>query len=149
MVQFSYRFEKVLNLREQERQQTEIAYKEAVNAFEKVATQLYQLLKKKEDLISYQNERLKEGLTIDEIHHNAKFIESLEHAIDDVQLKVKKARAKMQWYEQKLLEKNLEVRKFEIMRDKDFSAFREEQNRLEAKNLDELSSLMYNKKMFR
>lgn len=149
MVQFSYRFEKVLNLREQERQQTEIAYKEAVDAFEKVATQLYQLLKKKEDLISYQNERLKEGLTIDEIHHNAKFIESLEHAIDDVQLKVKKARAKMQWYEQKLLEKNLEVRKFEIMRDKDFSAFREEQNRLEAKNLDELSSLMYNKKMFR
>lgn len=97
-------------------------------------------------MINYQNERLQEGLTIDEIHHYGKFIDSLEHAIEDMQKKVNQARAKMQWYEQKLVEKNLEVRKYEKMREKDFSAFQEEQNRKEAQYLDEISSLMYNKK---
>ncbi|MFO7315399.1 MAG: flagellar export protein FliJ [Bacilli bacterium] len=146
MVQFTYRFEKVLTVREQEKKQTEAVYNEAVRDFEKVATQLYELLKKKEELINYQNERLQEGLTIDEIHHYGKFIDSLEHAIEDMQKKVNQARAKMQWYEQKLVEKNLEVRKYEKMREKDFSAFQEEQNRKEAQYLDEISSLMYNKK---
>jgi len=146
MVQFTYRFEKVLTVREQEKKQAEAVYNEAVRAFEKVATQLYELLKKKENLINYQNERLQEGLTIDEIHHYAKFIDSLEHAIEDMQKKVNQARAKMQWYEQKLVEKNLEVRKYEKMREKEFSAFQEEQNRKEAQYLDEISSLMYNKK---
>lgn len=149
MVQYTYRFEKVLTIREQEKQQTEIAYKEAVRSFEEVATQLYELLKKKEDLISYQNERLKTGATIDEIHHFATFIDSLEHTINEVQQKVIQARTKMQWYEQKLLEKNLEVRKYEKMREKDFIAFKEEQDRLEAQYLDEISSLMYNKNVIR
>lgn len=149
MVQYAYRFEKVLTIREQEKQQTELAYKESVRAFEEVATQLYELLKKKEDLISYQNERLKTGSTIDEIHHFTTFIDSLEHTINDVQQKVIQARTKMQWFEQKLLEKNLEVRKYEKMREKDFLAFKEEQNRIEAQYLDEISSLMYNKKVIR
>ncbi|NLY79969.1 MAG: flagellar export protein FliJ [Lysinibacillus sp.] len=149
MVQYTYRFEKVLTIREQEKQQTEMAYKEAVRSFEEVATQLYELLKQKEDLISYQNERLKTGATIDEIHHFTKFIDSLEHTINEVQQKVIQARTKMQWFEQKLLEKNLEVRKYEKMREKDFLAFQEEQNRIEAAYLDEISSLMYNKKVIR
>ena len=42
------------------------------------------------------------------------------------------ARAKMNWHEQKLVEKNLEVRKFEKMREKDFERFKEEQERIEA-----------------
>lgn len=149
MVQYTYRFEKVLTIREQEKRQFEAAYHEAVRSFEKVATQLYELLKKKEQLIGYQNDRLKSGSTIDEIHHYAIFINSLDHAIQDVQKKVSQARARMQWYEQKLLEKNLEVRKFEKMREKDFQTFQEEQNRIESQNLDELSSLMYNQKIFR
>ena len=149
MLQYTYRFEKVLSIREQEKQQSEIAYKESVRTFEEVATKLYEFLKKKEDLISYQNNRLTTGATIDEIHHFSKFIDSLEHTIADLQKKVMQARAKMNWHEQKLLEKNLEVRKFEKMREKDYESFREQQDRIEMLQLDELSSLMYYKKEFR
>lgn len=149
MVQYTYKFEKVLKVREQEKEQTEMAYKEAVQSFEEIATQLYELLKKKEDLINYQNERLKIGATVDEIHHFSKFIASLEQTIEEVQQKVMQARMKMQWHEQKLLEKNLEVRKFEKMREKDFSHYQEEQKRVEAQYLDEISSLMYAMKEIR
>lgn len=149
MTQYIYRFENILNVREQEKNETEMAYKEAVRSFEEVATKLYELLKKKEDLIAFQQERLVTGSSIEEISHYARFINSMEKTIEDVQQKVVQARAKMNWQEQKLVEKNLEVRKFEKMRERDFETYKEEQLRLETILLDEISSLAYNKREIR
>nr|WP_106784196.1 flagellar export protein FliJ [Lysinibacillus timonensis] len=149
MLQYQYRFEKILIVREQEKQQSEMAYKQAVQSFEEIATKLYELLKKKEDLINYQNEKLKVGATIDQIHHFTAFIDRLEHSINEMQQKVIQARTKMNWHEQKLLEKSIEVRKFEKIRDKDFQLFKEEQDKAELQILDELSSIMYIKKEIR
>lgn len=148
-MKYAYRFEKILTVREQEKNETESAYKESVRNFEEVATKLYELLKKKEDLLNYQQERLTIGASIDEVSHYAKFIDSMEKMIESVQQKVIQARAKMQWHEEKLLEKNLEVRKFEKMKEKDFDLFKEEQNRLEVIQLDELSCQAYNKREIR
>ncbi|MER1984760.1 MAG: flagellar export protein FliJ [Solibacillus sp.] len=149
MMQYTYRFEKILVVREQEKNETEIAFKESIRVFEEAATKLYDLLKKKEDLIEFQQERLRVGSSIDEVSHYARFLDSMEKTIADVQQKVVQARAKMNWHEQKLLEKNLEVRKFEKMRERDFESFREEQERIEASRLDELSTIAYNKREIR
>lgn len=146
---YTYRFSKILDIREQEKTQTEMAYKEAVKLFEEVATKLYEMLKRKEDLITYQNERLTVGASIDEVTHYANFINSLEKTIEDLQKKVAQARVKMNWHEEKLLEKNIEVRKYEKMREKDFQAFQVEQERLENIRLDELSTMAYYKKEIR
>lgn len=146
---YQYRFEKILDVREQEKTQTELTYKESVKQFEEVATKLYDLLKKKEDLLAYQNERLTIGASIDEINHYARFIDSLEKTIVDIQKKVVQARVKMNWHEEKLLEKNIEVKKYEKMREKDMQVFQTEQERIEVIRLDELSSMAYNKKEIR
>ena len=146
---YTYRFSKILDIREQEKVQTEMAYKESVKTFEDVATKLYEMLKKKEDLIAFQHERLTTGASIDEVIHYANFINSLEKTIDDLQKKVAQARVKMNWHEEKLLEKNIEVRKYEKMREKDFGAFQVEQERLENIRLDELSTMAYYKKEIR
>lgn len=148
-MKYTYRFEKILTIREQEKHESELAFKESVRDFEEVATKLYDLLKKKEDLLSFQQKRLQIGSSIDEISHYARFIDSMEKTIEDVQKKVVQARVKMNWHEQKLLEKNLELRKYEKMREKDFGIFKEEQNRLETILLDELSSLAYNRREIR
>ena len=149
MSKYTYRFEKILVVKDQEKTESELAFKESVQVFEEIATKLYDLLKKKEDLISYQQERLKVGSSIDEINHYSKFIDSMEKTIEDVQQKVVQARAKMNWHEQKLLEKNLEVRKYEKMRENDFEHFKEEQLRVEAILLDELSTIAYYKREIR
>lgn len=149
MVKYQYRFEKVLTIREQEKTETEIAYKESVRSFEEVANKLYELLKKKENLTEFRQERLAIGSSIEEINQYARFMDSLEKTINDVQQKVIQARAKMNWHEEKLVEKNLEVRKFEKMRDKDFKAYQQEQDRVESIFLDEISSLTYHKKEIR
>ena len=146
---YTYRFEKILVVKDQEKTESELAFKESVQVFEEIATKLYDLLRKKEDLIAYQQERLKVGSSIDEINHYSKFIDSMEKTIEDVQQKVVQARAKMNWHEQKLLEKNLEVRKYEKMRENDFEHFKEEQLRVEAILLDELSTIAYYKREIR
>ncbi|MGE7621832.1 flagellar export protein FliJ [Viridibacillus sp. NPDC096237] len=149
MSAYTYRFEKVMTVREQEKNETEIAYKESVRVFEEVASKLYNLLKKKEDLIGFQQQRMSTGSSIDEIHHYSRFIDSLEKTIMDAQQKVIQTRSKMEWHEQKLLEKSLEFRKYEKMKEKDFETFKEEQERLEAIRLDELSSVAYYNKEIR
>ncbi|MGE7982628.1 flagellar export protein FliJ [Solibacillus sp. NPDC093137] len=148
-MKYNYRFEKILVVKDQEKTESELAYKESVQVFEEIATKLYDLLKKKEDLIEYQQERLKIGSSIDEINHYSKFIDSMEKTIEDAQQKVMQARAKMNWHEQKLLEKSLEVRKYEKMRERDHERFIEDQLHIEAIQLDELSTIAYYKKEIR
>lgn len=149
MMKYNYRFEKILVVKDQEKTESELAYKDSVQVFEEIATKLYDLLKKKEDLIEYQQERLKIGSSIDEINHYSKFIDSMEKTILDAQQKVMQARAKMNWHEQKLLEKSLEVRKYEKMRERDHERFKEDQLHIEAIQLDELSTIAYYKKEIR
>ena len=149
MSKYIYRFEKILDVKEQEKTESEIAFKESVQVFEEIATKLYELLKKKEDLLAFQQERLRIGSSIDEINHYSRFIDSLDKTIEDIQQKVVQARAKMNWHEQKLVEKNLEVRKYEKMRENDFERYKEDQLRIETALLDELSTIAYYKKEIR
>ncbi len=149
MVSFQYKFSKVLTVKEQEKSETEIAYKESVNAFEKVATELYNLLKKREDTLDQQNSRLSNGLSVDGIHHYVHYLDALQKRIEILQKEVIQARTKMNWYEERLLEKSLEVRKYEKIKEKDLESYQMEQQRLESIFLDEISSLKFQNKEIR
>ena len=149
MQAYKYRFDKVMTVKQQEKDQTEMAYKDATKLFEDIATKLYKLLKKKEDLIDFQEKKLTKGSTIDEIHHYSNFLSSVEKSIDETQQKVIQARSKMEWHKEKLIEKSLECRKYEKMKEKDYQSYRKEQDRLEMIELDELSSIAYYNKEIR
>lgn len=141
MKMYQYRFENVLSIREMERSETEIEYQVAIDRFEAVATELYHLLKRKEETIADQTAALEKGASVLSIHHYVNFIDSLEKNIDKLQREVVKARTFMQWQEQKLLERTVEVKKYEKMKEKDFGRFKDEMNQLEAKQLDELAMI--------
>lgn len=133
----------MLTFRELEKTETEIEFKKAVETFEIAATELYELLKKKEETLEQQTERMKSGFSIEGIHHYARFIDSLEKQISEVQQTVMQSRSKMNWYEDKLLERTLEVRKFEKMKEKDRELHHVEMDYKEAQRLDELSTMTF------
>lgn len=143
MTTYQYRFDSILLVKEQQKNEIELAYKEAVKHFENVATGLYDALKKKENLIMFQQEKMLTGLSIQEMHQNAHFLSSMEKKISELQNQVVQSRSKMEWFEEKLLEQTLECRKYEKMREKDFELFRIEEDRLEMLQLDELSQIAY------
>ncbi len=146
MKTYQYRFEKVLAYREQEKTETEVEYKSAVNDFEIVATRLFDLLKKKEYTLDEQQGKMSTGFSINEVHQYSRFIGSLEKTIAEVQQQVMQARSKMTWYEEKLLEKTIEVKKFEKMKEKDREHHRVKLDYEESVQLDELSTLNFRRK---
>lgn len=143
MTQYHYRFEHILTYQEQKKNETEADYKGAVDQFEQVATRLYELLKKKEQLIADYENKLAAGFSIEQIKLTTQYLEKLERLITEVQQQVIDHRARMNWYEEKLLEDTIEVKKYEKMREKDVELFLEEEQRKEALFLDEISTQQY------
>ncbi|OLN22788.1 flagellar export protein FliJ [Domibacillus antri] len=140
---YQYKFDKIMQLREREKDESENTFREAVGQFEKEAEKLYDLLKKKEDLIDVQEQKMKTGFSVLDIQHYQQFIGNLEKIIDQQQQIVITARGRMQWCEQQLKEKNIEVKKYGKIRTKDLALYQKWENDEEAKRMDELSSIQF------
>ncbi|MFJ7976401.1 flagellar export protein FliJ [Peribacillus sp. NPDC096379] len=136
---FQYKFDKILTIKEIEKNEVLAKYNETIKRFEEVAEKLYKLLKKKEDLLQFQQEKLTQGLTVQEIRHNQQFMDNLEKIIVYNQKEVIQARHAMNMQQSKLMEKNIEVKKYEKIKEKDFQKFLEEIKEAENKNMDEIS----------
>lgn len=136
---YQFKFGRVLSLKEREKDEALSLYQESVKKFEEVAEKLYELLKKKEDLEAYQLESLQTGLPILEIRHQQQFIGNLEKTIQHYQKMVINARNRMNLHQEKLMEKNIEVKKYEKIREKDLGLFLKELKATESKQMDDIS----------
>ncbi|WP_062105076.1 flagellar export protein FliJ [Bacillus niameyensis] len=140
---YKYKFQKILNLKENEKEQALGLYQDSVKKFTIAAESLYELLKKKEDLEQYQLNELASGLSVHKIRHYQQFIFNLEKSIEHAQTLVNRARNTMAWYEEKLKECNIEVKKYETLKEKSMNLYKQMLNEIENKNLDEFSSQQY------
>ncbi|WP_080846446.1 flagellar export protein FliJ [Cytobacillus gottheilii] len=138
-MQFQFKFNKVLSIREREKDEALDLYNQSVKRFEDAAEKLYELLKKKEDLESFQSERLLNGLPVQEIRHHQQFVGNLEKTIHHFQKMVMNTRSQMNYFQERLMEKNIEVKKYEKMKEKSKELFYEELKQLEGRQMDDIS----------
>lgn len=136
---YKYKFEKVLTIKEKEKSDAQVKYDEALKSFEQVAEKLYRLFKKKEELIDFQQIKLSIGLSVQEIRHNQLFMDNLEKLINQCQQEVIQARHRMNFQKEILKEKNIEVKKYEKIKEKDIQKFHEVVKVAENKQMDEIS----------
>lgn len=136
---YNYKFEKILTIKENEKSDARALYNESQKSFEQVAEKLYNLLKKKEEFIDFQQIKLSTGLSVQEIRHNQIFMDNLEKLIDECQKEVIQARQKMHFQQEILKEKNIEVSKYEKIKEKDFQKYLEVVKVAENKQMDEIS----------
>lgn len=142
-MKFKYKFQHILTLKETEKEETLTLYEESIRQFEDAAKKLYDLLKKKEVLEQFQLEKLETGFSIQKIRHNQLFIDNLEETIDYWQKKVMATRNEMRHWEGKLLESNIEVKKYEKMKDKSFKNFQHWINADENNQMDEIAAIQF------
>lgn len=140
---YQFKFEKIMKLKEREKDEVLSTYNESVKRFEEAAESLFRSLKKKEDLESYQRSKLENGLSVQEIRHHQTFIHNLQKTIDHDQTVVVHTRNQMNFYQDKLLQKNIEVKKYEVLKEKGKLVFLEELRQLEAKQMDDISIQQY------
>lgn len=140
---YQYKFAKILQFKEKEKDDAMVEYQTAVRNFEETATKLYELLKKKEDLESYQYSKLSKGLAIQEIRHHQQFILNLQKSIEHYQKMVINARSRMNLYQERLIETNVEVKKYVKIMEKDFLKYLDGMKLLETKQMDDVSIQQY------
>ncbi|WP_201713790.1 flagellar export protein FliJ [Rossellomorea arthrocnemi] len=143
---YQYKFQRILTLKEKEKDEVQEMYKGSIEKFEAVAEKLYEFLKKKETLELHQESKLQGGLSVQDIRHHQQFITNLEKTISYYQDLVIQARNRMKWYEEKLVDMNVEVKKYEKMKEKDFERFLQNIQFIENKQLDEVSVVQYMKR---
>ncbi|MED5048450.1 flagellar export protein FliJ [Bacillus siamensis] len=136
---YQFRFQKLLELKENEKDQTLSEYRQSVSEFETVAEKLYENMSKKESLEKDKESKLNCGMSVQEMRHYQQFVSNLENTIYHYQKLVIMKRNEMNEKQEQLTEKNIEVKKFEKMREKQFNMFALEDKAAEMREMDDIS----------
>ncbi|MCM3732167.1 flagellar export protein FliJ [Fictibacillus nanhaiensis] len=142
---FQFSMEKVLSVKQKEKESIELELGEAVQAFESIAEEVYSLLKRKEDIENLSNQQFQQRIFVNDLQNTQRFILSMANKIKELQPVLQRAREQMQVIQQKLLQQTIEVKKYEKLKEKQFHAYEMELTSYENKQNDEFSVLRYAK----
>lgn len=134
---------KILDLRNEEKNKALLEQKKAVDAFEQVATQLYEKLKAKENAESTLHTMYEKSEVMMKIREQTIYIDALYKKIDELQEKVQRARNHMQKKQNVVTERHVELKKIEKMIEKREEEAKEEAAIAEMKQMDEISLSRY------
>ncbi|MCT1903751.1 flagellar export protein FliJ [Oceanobacillus sojae] len=134
---------KIRDIHDNEKQIAQKAYAQSQETFEKIATELYNLLQKKEVAENSFENAIQASTSIEKIKEQSAYIEKLTNQIQTVQLLVQRARNDMNKKQSKLSEAYIEYKKY----DKIIELKKEEAQaivrRQEASFMDEMSMQQY------
>ncbi|WP_232318146.1 flagellar export protein FliJ [Salisediminibacterium beveridgei] len=128
-----------MEYKDREKNDAQKQHSEAVEQFESVATQLYEVLKQKEELIESQALKLQQGLPIAQIQQNEEILAHLQKEINALQWQTQRARKIMSDKEKLSITKSVDHKKYEKMKEIQYNQYVEDEKREELKFLDEIS----------
>lgn len=137
--------EKILNVKEKEKETAQLEKTEAVNYFEKIAGRLYEKLKRKEEAESELHIVMNAKATITKIKEQSQYISLMKNKINTLQSSVQMARTEMDEKQAALTEAHVEVKKIEKLlelRGEEKAALIEKR---EMALMDEVSMLQFQK----
>ncbi len=136
-------FEKLLDLRTNEKDVALKAYQHSVDEFESVAMELYSLLKEKEEIQEDLEHRLEVTIPVQDIHHYQHYLAKLDERIESLQRHVQAARSNMEHKQEDLSESFIEMKKFEKVVELKKKANQKTIAKMENNSLDEVSIQQY------
>lgn len=140
---FQYRLEKVLTIKEQEKQTVASEYEKARERFQTKAMNLYEQLKQKEEFEKQRQFLLKKGIVIRDLQQNQFFLRKMEEKIEETEELVNDAREQMYLKQQMLVYKNMELKKYESMKEKEKMKHIKKVKKKESSMMDEISIQQY------
>lgn len=140
---FKYSLQRILDIKENEKQIKQAEYQAAVKDFEEKATKLYHLLKRKEEFEASCLEKLTKGIPVYQIQQQQNSLLRMKMEIDEQMKKTDIARSVMYQRQDELIHISKDVKKYERIREIKKEQYEEEQKRLEMKEIDEISVQMY------
>lgn len=143
MMQQTEMLSKILNIREQEKKDAQIAHHTSMTFFDRVASKLSTLTNEKAKAEKAYQEYLAEMTTIEKIREQTAYIEKINMQIVTMQAEAKKAREKMEAKQAILTDAHIEVKKFEKIIDNREHEQLQLAERAEQMMMDEISTKQY------
>ncbi|MFD1336111.1 flagellar export protein FliJ [Oceanobacillus iheyensis] len=134
---------RIREIRENEKKVAQSSYNQSKETFEKIATELYNLLKTKENAEASFESYIQNTTSIEKIKEQSSYIEKLNQRIQSVQLLVQRARNDMEIKQEKLSNAYVEVKKFDKIIEFKQKNEIEEAKRKEVNWMDEMSMQQY------
>lgn len=135
--------EKILDIKDNEKQAAQVKHFQSVEAFEKVALELYHLLKKRELAEEQLHTTLQESITVTELQEQSLYIERLTDEVFTLQEMVDEARQLMNLHKEDLADKHIEFKKIEKIINHRYEIIKLEEQKAENNLMDELSIQQY------
>lgn len=132
-----------MELKEREKNNIQSQYQEAIAKFEIIATELYDMLKRKEELENNAREQVTKGISIYQLQQNQSTLLRLQQEILVQQRSTQLARERMNRKEQDLINMSIEYKKYEKMKQIKLEQFEEEEKRIELLQMDDLSIRLF------
>ncbi|NGP44125.1 flagellar export protein FliJ [Bacillaceae bacterium SIJ1] len=134
-----HRFDTIISLKSYETMDARAAYEQSVETFRREGTQLYHMLKDKEQTTAQLEKQLQEGCSLLEIQRLQTHLQTMEKLIDHKQTEVANARTEMGQKQEDLASKSIEQKKYEHLKRNDLRNQELERERQEVKMLDEMA----------
>ncbi|MGN8644998.1 flagellar export protein FliJ [Gracilibacillus sp. HCP3S3_G5_1] len=136
-------YEKIRMIRENEKKDAQLKFQEAAAEFEKYASQLYDLLKKKELVEENYRQSLSDKSAIKTLQSYHQYLDFLIPSIISVQKKVDKARKYMNQLQEHVTEHYIEVKKMDKIIKKKEEQIKQFENKKNLMLMDEVSIRKY------
>ncbi|HEX6922454.1 MAG TPA: flagellar export protein FliJ [Bacillales bacterium] len=140
---FQFTLEKVLTVKENEKNVVEVEYRDAYRDFEKIANVLYEFLKQKELIEQRQSEEMAKGASIEYVKRLQTNMELLQQRIDQYQQFYQDARLNAEKKKELLMERSIDVKRYEKLRDIQYDEFLKGMKAEERSTLDEISTIRH------
>ncbi|WP_221564299.1 flagellar export protein FliJ [Alkalihalobacillus sp. TS-13] len=140
---YQFRMEQVLDYKQQVKDKTQKEYIEKQERFEEIGYELYEVLKKKESLQSQQSQRMIDGDKIVTLQHYNQYIDQLDYHVQSLQQRLQHARENMQMAHDRLMSETIDVKKYEKLKERQFSRYQYKSKIDEMKVTDELTVLRH------
>lgn len=139
-------FDKLIDAKEREKQSMLTHYNNLLAKFEEASEKLIALLKKEEKAKLNLKELTNRG-TIAEIQQQTQFIQFLQPSITRQEAIFKQAKDELHIEKLKLVKKDIEKKKFEIVKEKKIETIRLIEKEKESKEMDEISINQFMKRV--
>ncbi|MCO7174691.1 flagellar export protein FliJ [Sporolactobacillus kofuensis] len=136
---FEYRFERVMKLAENEKQNLEVQYKYLFDAFEKLAHRLIDLVEQKNRVQTDLQNQMNQAITIDQMKMGMSDVNKIDFLIEETNKQYLRAKLQLETFQGKLQQKAIEVKKYEKIKEKQQLIFNKVVHKTEMKQMDEIA----------
>ncbi|MTT32278.1 flagellar export protein FliJ [Terrilactibacillus sp. BCM23-1] len=140
---FEFSLERVLNLAESEKRQLEIEYQTVYQLFEQLAHRLFQLIEKKNTIQSSLQEKFNESISIHQITRELDTIDSFDRKIQEQIKQYEEVKQRLEQFQDILQGKNIEIKKYERLKQSQLSHHKMNQKKKELQKMDETGALKF------